>query len=460
MASRRATLLRALAGLAALGASCGGAAAPERPDVVLVVADTLRADRLTCQGGPDGLTPYIDRIAAAGVRFAEARAHAPWTLPSTASLLTSLHPVEHGAGGRLPRFTRMDEDVATVVKSFRDAGYATHAVVNVAFLEPGTFGVTRDFDSVDHVAYESNVEVRPARETTEAALRWLDGRDDDRPVFLLVHYFDPHCVYAPPRTFRERWAAPEDRATEWTFGTREQMIAIRDGAYEPTPDVLGRAAALYDGEVAYLDAEIGRLDDGLRARGLAGDGDVLVLTSDHGEEFGEHGGFEHGHSLFDEVLRVPLVVRAPAALGPGVVDAPVRLIDVAPTLLELADLALPAQFVGRTLTPLARGEDDAPRPLLAHGNMWRGSQSAWIRGQWKVIVTESAPIQLFDLDADPAEQFDLAERDPDRAAAMGEQLTAAMRAMSAQKRGEEADVSPAMRDLLRGLGYGRSNDGD
>ena len=200
-------------GLALLGTllltACGGE--DPRPSVVMVVGDTLRADKLSCMGGPEGLTPYLDRIAAQGVRFDQARSHAPWTLPSTASMLTSLHPEEHGAGGRLGRFTKLDAEVQTVVKTFRDQGYRTHAIVNVLFLDPERFGVTRDFETVDQQVFETNVDVRAADATTRAALDWIEANGDDGPFFLLVHYFDPHCVYAPPRAFRERWAEPGDR---------------------------------------------------------------------------------------------------------------------------------------------------------------------------------------------------------------------------------------------------------
>ena len=443
--------------LAVVCSACDGSNA-RRPDVVLIVADTLRADRFSGQGGPGELTPYMDRIAAGGVRFVQARSHAPWTLPSTASLLTSLRPLEHGAGGRLPRFTRLSEDVTTLAKSFNDAGYQTHAVVNVLFLDPDTFGVTRDFDSVDNVSFESNVEVRTARATTEAALEWLDARkDSDEPVFLLVHYFDPHCVYAPPPAFRERWADAGDKGGTWTFGTRAQMLAIRDGEYTPKAATLARAESLYNGEVAYLDAEIGRLEVGLEERGMTGEGSVFALTSDHGEEFGEHSGFEHGHTLFDELLRVPLIVRAPGALDAGgVVDEPVRLIDVAPTLLELCDLPLPPQYVGRSLVGLARGEPDAPRSTMAHGNMWRTPGSAWISGGWKLIEEEGAEPRLFDLSSDPAEARNLANDEPKKLAEMRAEVAAVQRGMRAQAHGKEADLDEQTFEILRELGYAPS----
>jgi arylsulfatase A-like enzyme len=442
-------------GLALLGAllltACGGE--DQRPSVVMVVGDTLRADKLSCMGGPEGLTPYLDRIAAQGVRFDQARSHAPWTLPSTASMLTSLHPEEHGAGGRLGRFTKLDAEVQTVVKTFRDQGYRTHAIVNVLFLDPERFGVTRDFETVDQQVFETNVDVRAADATTRAALDWIEANGDDGPFFLLVHYFDPHCVYAPPRAFRERWAEPGDREGEWTFGTRPQMVAIREGELSPAAATIRRAEALYNGEVSYLDAQIGRLDDGLAARGERDDL-VLVVTADHGEEFLEHGGFEHGHTLYDELVRVPMVIRAPGQLAPAVVETPVRHIDLAPTLCELCDLPLPEQFLGRSLVSLAGGEAGAPRPTLAHGNMWARPQTSWTSGGWKLIVRDGVAPELYEVAADPAEQRDLAGSRPEELARLQAELEAVERGMGALKRGEEASLDPRTREVLNGLGYG------
>ena len=442
-------------GLALLGTllltACGGD--DPRPSVVMVVGDTLRADKLSCMGGPEGLTPYLDRIAAQGVRFDQARSHAPWTLPSTASMLTSLHPEEHGAGGRLGRFTKLDAEVQTVVRTFRDQGYRTHAIVNVLFLDPERFGVTRDFETVDQQVFETNVDVRAADATTRAALDWIEANGDDGPFFLLVHYFDPHCVYAPPRAFRERWAEPGDREGEWTFGTRPQMVAIREGELSPAAATIRRAEALYNGEVSYLDAQIGRLDDGLAARGERDDL-VLVVTADHGEEFLEHGGFEHGHTLYDELVRVPMVIRAPGQLAPAVVETPVRHIDLAPTLCELCDLPLPDQFLGRSLVSLAGGEAGAPRPTLAHGNMWARPQTSWTSGGWKLIVRDGVAPELYEVAADPAEQRDLAGSRPEELARLQAELEAVERGMGALKRGEEASLDPRTREVLNGLGYG------
>ncbi|QDV08118.1 Arylsulfatase [Planctomycetes bacterium Poly30] len=422
---------------------------------MLIVGDTFRADKLSSQGGPDGLTPYLDRMASEGVRFEVARSHAPWTLPSTASLLTSLHPSEHGAGGKVNDFRQMSTDVKTIAARFQSAGYDTHAIVNVDFLAPENFGVTRDFGGVDNVSYASNVEVRTADATTDAALAWLDGRgESDRPFFLMVHYFDPHCVYAPPELQRKRWAQPADRESEWTFGTRSEMLAIRAGQLTPDEPTLRRAEALYDGEIAYLDGQIGRLDDGLKAR-VGADDLVTVFTSDHGEEFYDHQGFEHGHTLFEELVRVPLIVRAPGQIAAGsVVTSAVRHIDVAPTLCELADIALDDQYVGSSLVPLVGGRANEDRGTLAHGNFWDRPMTSWTKDGWKLVERETGAPRLYHLSTDPKEREDLAASEPERLAAMAKQLAAVREGLRAVRAGEGAELSPEVRANLKGLGYG------
>lgn len=428
--------------------------APERPrNVVLVIADTLRADKLSVQGGPPGATPHLDALAAAGVRFTRANAHAPWTLPSIASLLTSLHPLEHGAGGRVPEFTGLDASVTTLPDVLRARGLQSHAIVNVTFLDPQTFGVTRGFDAVDQVSFENNVDLRAATATTNAALAWLDGqREARRPFLLLVHYFDPHAVYAPPAHYREVWAAESDKKSAWTFGTRDEMVALRAGQLDLSRDILARAERLYEGEVAYLDAEVGRLFAGLEERGLMRD-TAVVFTADHGEEFLEHGSFEHGHSLFEELLHVPLIVRAPG-WAPRVVEDRVRLVDVAPTICELLDVAPPDSFVGQSLVGLARGTERGSRTVLAHGNFWRAPLSSWTEGGWKLILDAGGAARLYHLDVDPGEQRDLVEAEAQRLETMRARLVEAQAAMATLARGGRAALTADQQRALSGLGYG------
>lgn len=459
-----------LACAAAAVTACGNESESSgRLNVLLVVLDTARADKLGSYGHEGGLTPRLDELAGQGARFEHVTAHAPWTLPSTASLLTSLHPQEHGAGGSLDltplsegkppkiRFSALPSAVETVAETFRDAGWRTGAVVNVDFLDEG-FGLTQGIDDVDARWYESNAEVRSATETTDQALRWMGQRAQlDEPFFLLAHYFDAHAVYAPPAEYRRAFAAPQDRDSEsFVFGTRAHMLMLRSDRLELEPAILARAERLYEAELAYIDAEVGRLLDGLDALGLADD-TVVLLTADHGEEFLDHGGFEHGHTLYDELVRVPLLVRLPGLVRAGtVVDAAAGLIDVAPTLCELAGIEAPRAFAGHSLVPALRGEAVPSRPQLAHGNFWGEPLTSWTSGRWKLIVIPDGAgerLELYDLDADPLERTDLSATDPERASALRAELTAVTTHLAARAAGEDVELDEAMRARLRALGY-------
>ncbi len=467
-----------LALLAILGAACGAAPEPARRNGLRVVLDTVRADKLGVHGGPDGLTPRLDRLAAEGARFERAAAHAPWTLPSTASLLTSRLPEEHGAGGSLDlaplaegrppgvRFQGLADEALTVAEVFRDAGWRTGSVVNVDFLDHG-FGLTQGVEDVDARWYGTNAEVRSAAETTGQALAWLERRAAaGEPFFLLAHYFDAHAVYDPPAEFRRRFADPRDRESGGlVFGTREHMLLLRSGRLSLEPSVLERAERLYEAELAALDAQLGRLLDGLDALGLAQD-TLVVLTADHGEEFLDHGGFEHGHTLYQELLRVPLFVRLPGVVAPGgVVQEPVGLVDVAPTLCELAGLSPPRSFGGRSLVPLLRGEPLAPRAHLAHGNFWGDPLTSWTSGDLKLILTpargeDPERVELYDLARDPGERRDLAAERPDEVRRLRDELEAVRAHLAAGAGGAPVELDPATRARLEALGYLGGGDGE
>ena len=456
-----------------LGACSPAADESAQLNVLLVVVDTTRADELGCYGSPLGLTPHIDSLAERGTRFASAAAHAPWTLPSTASLLTSLMPRQHGAGGYLDidamrrgeapqvSFRGLADEIDTVAEAFQERGWDTAAVVNVSFLDR-KFGLTQGFDHVDAKWYGTNTEVRSAGDTTDAALSWLDERGK-RPFFLMVHYFDPHAVYAPPPEFRERFAAPQDRNSEsFVFGTREHMMMLRAGKLELEPQLIGRAHQLYQGEIAYVDAEVGRLVDALGERGLDAD-TVVVLTSDHGEEFLDHGGFEHGHVLYEELTHVPLIFTLPELVSAGrVVEATTGLVDVAPTLCELAGIEAPSAFVGRSLVDVLRGGAARDRPLLAHGNFWGPPLTSWRSGDWKLIRTPletgAVRFELFDLASDPTEQRDLAGERPEVVEALTEELELLTSHLRALSEGREIELSADALKRLEALGYAGPSD--
>ncbi|MCK6444784.1 MAG: sulfatase [Planctomycetes bacterium] len=434
--------------LAVLCGACPDADA-ERPNVLFIAVDTLRADRLGCYGNARGLTPHIDRLAAAGVRFSDATSHAPWTLPAFASLFTSLYPTEHGAGGNLLEFKALPASVPTLAERFHDAGYATAAITNVDFLGP-SFGLARGFQHHDSVYYQSNEEVRRADATTDAALAWLDSRGSG-PWLLFVHYFDAHASYDPPAEFRARFASAEDQQSSWRFGSRTELVSLRQKKLVLEPDVMRRAEALYDAEVAFVDDQIGRLLDTTHALDPARR-TVIVLTSDHGEEFLDHGSWEHGHSVYQELVHVPLIVAAPGRLAPAVVQAPVRHVDVAPTLCELADLPLAPTFRGRSLLDLVSGGTPPPTQCLAEGAFIGPPLRAWRHGYDKLIVSDVRGVELFDLAADPRETHDRSRDEFPRATELLGELELADKAF-ARAHGLSVELSDAERARLAELGY-------
>jgi choline-sulfatase len=429
---------------------------PERPSVLLIVVDTLRADRLTAYGGTHGLSPRLDDLARQGVRFENAFSHAPWTLPAFASLLVSQPPQEHGAGGQVGDFRALPAGIPTLPGRFRDAGYATGAVVNVDFLAR-PFGVTRDFESLDARAYGDNEQLRAAGATTDAALAWI-REHRGAAFFLMVHYFDPHAEYRPPQPFRRRFAAPEDREDErFRFGTRHQVVERRAGKLDLRPTEVERAERLYDGEVAYVDQEIGRLLDGVSE--LALDSTTLVaFTADHGEEFLDHGDWEHGHTLYDELLRIPLILRQSGRLAPRQFADTVGHVDLAPTLLALCSLPPCPSFQGRDLSPVVLGLSGAQLPpavLLGWGNFWGQPLASLREGELQLILKPDGRSELYRWTVDPLEHHDLALSEIETADRLRRTLERVQREASASGRGPgpRVTLSPDEVRRLSAVGY-------
>ncbi len=422
-------------------------------NVLLIIVDTLRADRLGCYGSDLGATPNIDKFAGTGVRFDRAYAHSSWTLPACATILTSLHPPQHGAGGNLGAFRKLPDSVRTIAEHLRDSGYATGAIVNVDFLTD-SFGMTQGFTDVDSEFYRNNTEMRSAAKTTDAALAWLKT-DRQQPFFLMVHYFDPHLVYAPPPEYRRRFAAPPDREqADWVFGTRRHLVGYRRGVYQFDDATIRRAEHLYNGEVAYTDHEVGRLLSALPRMGLA-DSTVVALTADHGEEFLDHGGFEHGHTLYNELVHIPLIIRGAKGTGGRSIASAVGHVDIAPTLCESAGIAPDPAFVGRSLVGLMNHNNDKGRPIVFEGNFWGDPLRGWLQRGYKLIIPDNGAAMLFNIVADPLEKKDLHAAEPDRVKQMLEDLRLTYKKMSTHKHGEDppVELSPEQLERLRSLGY-------
>jgi arylsulfatase A-like enzyme/Flp pilus assembly protein TadD len=399
----------AFAGLASAASAPGGA-----PNVLLVTVDTLRPDALGWVAGRNE-TPEIDALARESFRFPGAVSPVPLTLPAHASLLTGLDPPRHGVhdNGQV-----LGPGPRTLGGALSARGYATGAVVSGYPLR-ALFGLDRGFDHYDDrlpVAGEEWRE-RPAPATTEAALSWARSAPRSRPWFLWVHYYDPHDPYTPP----ERLRRPGPRGA-------------------------------YDGEVALVDEAFGRLRAGIA--GLPAPGGLLtVVTADHGESLGEHGEDTHGFFVYDSTLLVPLLVHFPGRVRPGESSAAVRLVDVVPTILELAAQPALPSLDGGSILPAIAGK------ARAHPPAYSESYQPWLSYGWApLLAMRSAGWKL--IDAPRRELYDLArdpgERDNRIAAAPGESkrlldLLGKRRAPSIADSGAPPD--PEVLEKLRSLGY-------
>lgn len=329
-----------------------------RPDLVLIVIDTLRADRLACYGGPPDVGKAICAPGSEGMRFVWAFSAVPYTAPSVASMLTSRYPSEH----RVSQFkaTPLGRDIETLAEALSGAGYATAAFVSNPVLRRGR-GLERGFQVYDdqmtrRELHRPSYGQRIARETTDAALAWL--RHASHPYFLMVHYQDPHGPYRPPDT---------PRPTDPPDAPRLPVLKNNSGwrgipAYQALPGLHSFPAyeRSYVNEIRYLDGHVERLLEALDARSPR---PAILLTADHGESLGEDGYFfAHGHSVGLDQIRVPLLWRPPGAPRSGVVAEPVSTLDIAPTLLRAAGPSIPPAWHGRPL-PEAPGDGrDATTP--------------------------------------------------------------------------------------------------
>ena len=434
----------ALAGaLAGCGGEAPGDAAVRRPNIVLYVVDTVRADRLGVYGYGKPTSPRLDAFAAGAVLFEKAYAQSSWTRPAVASLFTGLLPPAHRTVGRR---SVLPEDATTLAEILAVHGYEGMGLVrnpNVGRAFGFAQGFTR-FRSED----------RERDETMLDRVRlWLDERQDGAaPFFLFLHAIDPHGPYDPAPEFEEMFDAGGAPAH---YRTVRYLLGLNRGDVEPGPETADALSRLYDAEVAQNDRAFGELLDELEARGLVEDTAVIYL-SDHGEEFAEHGRWEHGLSLYEEVLRVPLVMRLPG-VPPRRVEEPAQHVDLLPTLLAYLGIEAPPTD-GRDLLA-ARRRGDAPLDIYTHLDVDGHRAASVIRGPYKLVLPQSpsqgtAPM-LFDLDADPGELEDLAADRPDiveRMLGLLAERNLAGEIVSAEEI-EDDQLDEDVRRRLRALGY-------
>jgi arylsulfatase A-like enzyme len=434
------------AGALVLLAGCARPAPAPRA-VVVVDLDTLRADRLGAYGNPRPTSPHLDAFARGATRFEWAFAQAPYTLPSQVSIVTSLYPHTHGV---VREKDRMGTEAATLAEAFRAAGWRT-----AAFVDGGYVSAPYGFDQ----GFETFVDFQRAGVAASEAkvAAWL-AEHAGEPFLLFVHTYDTHTPYAPPEPFRSRFAAMAPAPTPGFEPTSEALEAIRASQWTPPlerlePHDLEYARALYDGEIAFVDAWFGRLVRQLEELGVA-ERAVVAVISDHGEEFQEHGSLLH-EKLYTTVTRVPWLIRTPGGVAGQVVAEPVETVDLMPTLLELAGVPSPPGLEGRSLAATVRGgAPPGPRTGLAHSPFW-GEQRAIVEGDLHLVLTlDAARMELFDYRTDPLELVDLAAS----RAREAERLVRAMRARTSALPGTPvarglAARTPEVDATLRALGY-------
>lgn len=429
-------------------------------NVLVIVIDTLGAEHLGAYGGPTR-SPSIDRLAREGVLFERAFSTAPWTKPSIASLFTGVMPSRHG----VRRLTdRLNESVATLAEHAQACGFETHAVIS-HFLITTEHGYGQGFDTFDGSAIAGHEGIS-SRKVTDQALAFLERRTDER-FFLFVHYFDPHFAYHQ----HKRFAHTGDY--EGPVASGMEIWSLRDLRGELAQADVEHLRDLYREEIAFTDFHVGRLLDALAEHGLAED-TLVVFTADHGEELMEHGWIGHTRTLYDELLRVPLIISLPSRIEPRVVPEPVSLLDVAPTIAQLAGLPRLPGWEGTSLAPLlCEGKGvHLNRPVFAEvsfGNADPGAEArnpraadkvahktAVIVNDLKLIHDEpSDSYELFDRRSDGEERKNLWQAGFQSSHPLAQRLRAWEKARAEGSLGDAAVFDEAQLEELRRLGYVR-----
>jgi len=476
-----ASLLRSLAVVLLLAlAACSRPTPPEKPNVLLITVDTLRADRVGAYGYALDTTPHIDALAARGVRFADTTVPWPKTWPSMAAMVTGKYPQTNGIRLR-PRRPLPAENV-TLAEALRDAGYATGAVVANVNLGRN-FGFDQGFDHfVESWADEAKrltgkTSFRNApglvkrftngRIVTDQGLAALDalGAGKDRPFFLWVHYIDPHGPYLPPPQYAQLFegAHPSRLVPLEDLPSYQLQTDPRTGLVS---NDIGFYATQYDREVRSVDDQIGRLLAGLDARGLTRD-TLIVLTADHGESMDENGYYlEHGNVPYQTNAAAPLIFALDGRFDGGdVIEDPVGVIDVFSTVLAATGTPAPPGVVAANLVPVVEGAADAPSYVFMEAGKYEPFQLAVRKGSWKLVHLRSPKdrewlgkpeLALYDLSRDPTEQNDVAAEHPELVAELGTALAEWQKTTPRYAGDVKTDLKkldPRTQEMLRALGY-------
>lgn len=402
---------------------------PRSPNLILITIDTLRADHVGAYGATSGATPALDALAASGIRFDQVQSAVPLTGPSHATILTGQYPPAHGVRGNVV-FT-LGSKYPTLATVLKREGYQTGAFVG-AYPVAAAFGFNQGFDTFDEDFHETSPgesgAERRANEVADSALRWLESAagaaagSRGHPFFAWLHFYDPHAPYSPPAPYADRFAGHP-----------------------------------YDGEIAFTDAQVGRILDWLRSSQHDAD-TVIVLLADHGEGLGDHDELMHAVLVYQSTMRVPLIMSGPGIPRGTVVRPRAATIDVLPTVLGLLGMRTDPAVAGRDLRPLmANGGTVSADPLYGESLFGRlnchwASLRSWVKDDWKLIAGSQA--ELYNLAEDPGEIHNLAAQEPARVDRMTQELRRAIQRIAPQgDRAQPNPATPEQEQRLRSLGY-------
>ena len=445
---------------------------PEKtaPNIVLISIDTLRADHVGAYGYERPLTPRIDALAADGVVFENAYSTSPWTLPAHISMLTGLNCVRHRVYAEQDR---MDPQTVTLAERLRARGYATWAITGGGFVSP-IYGFAKGFDEY-HLDQADLMDTSQAAKAGYDAARWIE-KNGDRPFFLFLHTYQVHSPYKSPMPYRTMFLRPDAR---WSRVDINKVVGGRAGVYTELSEAdRHNVIALYDAGVRFTDETLVQpVVDALRRLDLY-DRRMIIVTSDHGEEFFDHGGWNHSHSVYDELIRVPLVVKMPGSEFRGTRRSPVvRLTDLMPTILDYAGLPFrDLSLNGESLRPVLKEKETADRVFLAELadnilNCQIPQRLAMNDGRTKVILnrpfspenmaffTARPPafpaVELYDLTRDPGEKTNILDHpdDPARIRSLVQKARDTDRLIPPRGEGRHSRVDKSLEEQLRALGY-------
>ena len=458
-----------------------------RPNIILLVLDCVRFDGLHIFGNARSVTPHLDQLAENSRRYINARSAAIWTLPSHTSMFTGLHPRQHGVNVE----TRwLDESIPTMAETLNRAGYQTAAFSTNAWVGPD-FGLDRGFEhfsalwrivpsmgKVRFTWWEKALRKGLLERKDKGAAKlnkyvrkwWQKERDHDRPFFMFGLYLDAHLPYRPPKGYAERLLDKE--ALQRARAANQDAWAYMADEVSMTPEDFAGLRALYDAEIAYVDDTIGDLMAFLDSVGAL-ENTMIVVTSDHGENIGDHGLMDHQYCVCDSLARVPFIVHYPEAFAPGDDATPVQHTDLLPTFLDLAQASPALPLPGHSL--LSTPQSEIPNPQFQitqytaahrhrfarrHPNFDMASKGydrtydAITRDGFKLIRSNQGDVWLYDLSNDPDELVNVADAHPDRVQALSAELDAWLTAHPPlADAGAAPELDEELQKHLRGLGY-------